>query len=144
MARKSVEVITCALDEFCSTDDNDYRLNEILENFGSVENHERALPSMFALLERFPDADFGSPGSLVHTIESIPGYRELLKESLSRLPTVYTVWMVNRILNGITDGEEWLRWMRVLEKTLAHPMASEGVRENVQHFINYQNERIET
>jgi hypothetical protein len=74
MSYSSVDAITWALDEFRSTDDNDYRLGVILEKFKSIKNHERALPSMFALLERFPIADFGSPGSLVHTIEHVAGF----------------------------------------------------------------------
>jgi hypothetical protein len=143
MSHNSIDTITAALDEFRSSDDNDYRLNVVLRNFKAVENPECALPSMFALLERFPNSDFGSPGSLVHTIEHVTGYCEQLKQSLSRRPTVYTVWMVNRIMNT-TEGDDWSGWMRELHRVLSHPLADDGVRENARRFVEFQNERIET
>src|SRR5262249_6949360 len=48
--------------------DNVPRLYDIFSDFSSLPHRERAMPAMFFLLERFPDAEFGSPGPLVHEL----------------------------------------------------------------------------
>jgi len=70
-----------------------YRLTEALMELPSPE---RAIPELFAVMERFPDAELGTPGPLVHTLERI-NYVEELVASLRRRPTPHAVWMVNRI-----------------------------------------------
>lgn len=63
-------------------------------------------------LESHPDWDFGLPGPLVHFVERFynNGYEEKLVESVSRQPTLHTLWMLNRLING----------EKVLEKRLAY------------------------
>lgn len=87
--------------------DNLVRLYDIFRNFLAVPQRDRAMPAMFSLLERFPDAEFGSPGPLVHELEAIPGYLPPLRDSLRRQPTYLTVWMANRssTLNSQTTKE---------------------------------------
>jgi hypothetical protein len=48
--------------------------------------------------ERNPNADLGSPGPIVHTLEASPidEHITLLAESLQRQATVMTVWMAER------------------------------------------------
>jgi hypothetical protein len=103
--------------------DNVPRLYDIFGDFGSLPHRERAMPAMFFLLERFPDAEFGSPGPLVHELEAIPGYLPLLRDSVRRQPTYRTVWMINRVLNTnlpsdqsgrdeeIASAAKWHRWL---------------------------------
>jgi len=43
---------------------------------------ESAIQEMFRLMERMPDAELGSPGPLVHTLEAILGYETYLVDSL--------------------------------------------------------------
>ncbi len=41
------------------------------------------------------------PGPLVHFLEAFyPAYSDALAESIERIPTVHTLWMVRRILNS--------------------------------------------
>jgi hypothetical protein len=53
-------------------------------------------------MERYPEADLGSPGPLVHTIERIPiaQFGTFLRSSVERQPGQLNLWMVNRILNS--------------------------------------------
>jgi hypothetical protein len=66
-----VAVVVAPLNSFePSRDDTDNlnRLYRIFEGFGSLPDRDRVAPAMFGLLERFPDAEFGSPGPLVHEL----------------------------------------------------------------------------
>lgn len=52
-------------------------------------------------MERHPLISSGTPGALVHYVESFykKGYEELLEKSVRNAPTVHTVWMLNRLIN---------------------------------------------
>jgi len=136
-----VAVVIAALNSFePSRDDtdNEYRLNQLFEGFGSVPNRDRAAPAMFALIERFPDAEFGSPGPLVHELEAIPGSSALLRESVRRQPTDLTVWMVNRLLNAELPSEQRESWLSELRAAHEHPLASEQTRRSADAFLDHQ------
>lgn len=97
-----------------------------------------AAPAMFGLLERFPAEDFGAPGPLVGALEEMPGYEELLRESVARKPTQHTVWMVNRILNSPLDEATRAAWTALLESVLRHPEADGEARESAVQFLEFQ------
>lgn len=117
---------------------NVHRLYVLFEGFREMASREQAMPAMFSLLERYPDAEFGSPGPLVSALESIPGYESLLENSLSRQPTDLTVWMVNRILNATKEADQRQRWLPQLSSALTHPKSPEHVRDSAKSFIEHQ------
>jgi hypothetical protein len=125
-----------ALNAFEPTDydaENVSRLYEIFADFHSLPNRARVMPAIFALLERFPDAEFGSPGPLVHELEAIPGYEPLLRESLSRQPTYHTVWMASRILNTRLPEDQREAWLSALRAAGEHPLARQATRDFLEH-----------
>jgi len=128
-----------ALDTFTPADkeENPGRLYDIFSGFDLLPPESRApfLPAMFGLIERFPEAEFGTPGPLVHAIESIPGYESLLQVSILRQPATLNVWMVNRILNSTISPEMRANWLQVLRVVLAHPSASTKSREMAGDFL---------
>jgi hypothetical protein len=141
LADDPVAVVIAALNSFePSRDDTDnlYRLYQLFEGFGCLPDRHRAAPAVFGLLERFPDAEFGSPGPLVHELEAIPGYLPLLRGSLRRQPTYYTVWMVNRLLNTELPSDQRENWLSDLRGALKHPLASEQTRRSTQDFLEHQ------
>jgi hypothetical protein len=73
------------------------RLAELTDALMSVPEPEKAIPELFSVMERLPDADLGSPGPLVHTLERMHGYECELVRSVRRQPSPLSVWMVNRI-----------------------------------------------
>lgn len=77
--------------------DNVHRLNELLAGFGSLSDCERIVPEFLALLERHPQADFGTPGPLATALECQPGYADQLAASLERQPTELGAWMAMRM-----------------------------------------------
>src|SRR5689334_5693735 len=82
------------------------KLNDLTDELMASPQPERAIPVMFAVMERMPDTYMGTPGPLVHTLEQMSGlYEGELVESIKRQPADLSVWMVNRILNAERDQE---------------------------------------
>lgn len=107
--------------------DDEFRLYEITKDFGEISDRASVVPAMFALMERCPDADLGSPGPMVHAIESlgVKAYEEDLAESVRRRPMYLNIWMVNRILNAERDPGRRRMWVDLLRSTLTHPRGAD-------------------
>lgn len=60
-----------------------------------------AVEPLLLFMERHPLSDFGMPGAIVHYMEKFyqKGYEDLLIASVTRRPTLHTIWMINRIKN---------------------------------------------
>jgi len=141
---RSVDDLLRELQAFAPTGDgadNVHRLNELLEGFASLPGCERVVPSLLALMERFPQADFGTPGPLVRVLECQPGYPEQLAASLERQPTELGAWMANRLLNSKLPREERGAWLRRLTAVASHPKAVPGVRDSAIRFLDFQASR---
>jgi hypothetical protein len=141
---RSVEDIISALTAFEPTDDgadNVHGLIEALDGFAALPGNEAAMRAMFALLERFPGADFGTPGPLVHELEAQPAFPALLAASLESQPTELTAWMANRLLNSRLSREDRGEWLKRLTVVTSHPRASKAVRESAIRFLDFQASR---
>jgi hypothetical protein len=141
MTDDRINDIISELDTFEPTDydaENLSRLYEIFTDFCSLPDRAQVMPAMFSLLERFPDAEFGSPGPLVHELEGIPGYEPMLRDSLSRQPTYHTVWMVNRILNASLPDDQRETWLSELRAAREHPLARDQTRNAVDDSLEHQ------
>jgi hypothetical protein len=90
-------------------------------------------------MERLDEADLGSPGPIVHTLEAWDGYRMPLTESLRRKPTPLTVWMANRVLNS--DPPDIPHWLALLRNAASHPAASSQAQVDARDFLEYQTTR---
>jgi len=128
----SIEERITALDDFKPHPiglDDEYRLIRILAGFDLMEDRVRALPAMFSLMERCPEGDLGSPGPMVHAIESlgIEAYQAQLEQSVHRRPMYLNLWMVNRILNTISDPPQRQRWIELLHAVKSNPDAADMV-----------------
>lgn len=73
-----------------------------------------AVTPLLELMERHPMDDFGMPGAIVHFVERFykNGYEKLLIESVKRRPTMHTVWMLNRVINGSENKNDYLEIMK--------------------------------
>ena len=90
-----------------------------------------------------PDADLGSPGPLVHTLEALKGYEAELIRSVRRSPSRLSVWMVNRILN--TDLPSYTResYMSLLNEAVTRSDVPRAVREDARDFVSFQMQKHE-
>jgi dihydrofolate synthase / folylpolyglutamate synthase len=91
-----------------------------------------------ALLERFPDAEFGTPGALVHELERQRLSEAALAASLARQPTFLTVSMVNRAMNLTDDPAALERWRGLLRAVTEHPRAADWVRTAASRYLQHQ------
>jgi hypothetical protein len=115
------------------------RLAELTDALMNVPDAEKAIPEMFSVMERLPDADLGSPGPLVHTMERWRGgYEHELVDSVRRCPSILSVWMVNRILNTDLPDDTRRSYMSLLNEVATHTTAPEPVREDARRFVDFQ------
>lgn len=88
-------------------------------------------------IEDHPNLDYGMPGPLVHFIEEfyLKGYEERLIESVGRKPTMMTVWMLNRILNGTEEPAKRLPLVRAMSQAASNTKADQATVQRIQCFL---------
>jgi hypothetical protein len=99
------------------------------------------IPSIFEFIEAHPNADHGSPGPLVHFLESHPGYEEPLVASVKKGPAPHTVWMVGRILNVKLTPERRAFFLDLLRSVLTNPNSDEIVKDHAERILERQSSR---
>ena len=115
------------------------RIDTLMQELSKNNDADTACEAMIFLLERHPDADFGGPGAIVHTIEDHIGkYESLLCDSLSRQPTEYTVMLLQRMINGEKDTERCLELLKLFKNCGKHPKADKQVKYSVKEYLKYR------
>ncbi|MHA4866176.1 hypothetical protein ACXZ1M_00565 [Duganella sp. PWIR1] len=136
------ENVILELEKFAPSDEpeNVGRLYEIFDQLQALPPALRSpvIPAILGLIERYPEAELGSPGPLVHELEAIPGYESYLRDSVVRQPAYLSIWMVNRILNSELSADERSGWLQVLLSVLTHPLASADLRQEASEFLEHQ------
>ena len=105
-------------------------MEEIEENYNQLDS----VQPLLRLMERHPLTDFGSPGPIVHFVERFykKGYEEELLLSLKRMPTLHTVWMLNRLINGTDQAEVYLELPKEISENASY---DKEIREEALHFL---------
>jgi len=69
---------------------------------------EAALEPVLRFFERHPDIDYGVPGTLAHFIEKVQRsvYEQQVISSVARTPTMMTILLLNRLINGTSTRAE--------------------------------------
>ena len=106
-------------------------MEEIEENYNQLDSVQLLL----RLMERHPLTDFGSPGPIVHFVERFykKGYEEELLLSLKRMPTLHTVWMLHRLINGTDQAEVYLDLLKEISENAS---CDKEIREEALHFLS--------
>ena len=104
----NLEKLLTKLRSRISSEDFPYNCESVIEEMKILDNQDEVLDETIRLFEEYPDVDFGLPGPLVHFAESFyrRGYEQRLLDSINRRPTTHTLWMLNRLLNGISAAEK--------------------------------------
>ena len=99
-----LEGIIKTMENKIDSDDFEVVMTDCMETVESDYNELSSVEPLLQMIERHPLTSFGSPGPIVHFVETFykKGYEEKLISSLKRMPTVHTVWMLHR-MNG-TSG----------------------------------------
>lgn len=110
---------------------------EKTEELNSLENSNEAIEPILTLMENNPNTDFGMPGPLVHFVEQYykHGYEETLISSLRKTPTSHTLWMLNRIINGL-QGDIKNQFIVELKEITERPDIDDLTRNSAREFYN--------
>lgn len=116
-------------------------LYDFIERIEKLPNKRDAIPAIFRFMEESHDKELGSPGPLVHFLEEKNDYHKALKESLKRKPTVLTLWMVNRIINGVPEAEK-SEWLSILETVSSNESTDDITKDEAKKYLEYQRGEI--
>ena len=113
------------------------RTADLVNSWSASGMGAETIEPILRFIEEHPQLDFGAPGSLVQFVERFygKGYETKLVESIWRKPTMQTVWMLNRILNGTKDHAVKRRFVGVLEGAKRHPLAESNVQRRIDQFL---------
>jgi hypothetical protein len=102
----------------------------------------RVVPAMFRVMEKWPKADLGTPGPMVHAIESlgVPEYEAMLVQSVRRQPMYLNLWMVNRILNIAPDGPQRAALLALFRDVRDDPKWAGQVSDEAADYLEHQGE----
>jgi len=133
--KKEIEIIDTVDDSNIS--DLDALCEDIIELNNEGWDTAILMDPLFRILEKNSDFDFGMPGQIVHTLEKHykKGLEEELFKSLNRKPTFYTLWMLNRIINGTSDTKEKEGYMEMLKSILKMEIP-DYLKKQAQHLID--------
>lgn len=133
--KKEIEIIDTIDDSNIS--DLDALCEDIIELNNEGWDTAILMDPLFRILEENSDFDFGMPGQIVHTLEKHykKGLEEELFKSLNRKPTFYTLWMLNRIINGTSDTKEKECYMEML-KSILQMEIPDYLKKQAQHLID--------
>jgi len=119
------------------SDDND-PLDELLARVKAAGYPLETLIPMLHVLENHPEHDFGAPGSLVHTIESVKisddEYFDLVIDSVGRRPTEYNLWLMSRVMNSFDNSEAVDRGIAVFHQ-VALDTTNDTIKSAARDFI---------
>jgi hypothetical protein len=105
------------------------RLDDLLGELWAAGAAGRHVADLLAVLERFPEDDgAGVLWSVVHGVESLPGYEPELVRSVRRGPSMLGVTMVGRLLNSGASEVSGVPLVGLLREIAASPAAPESVR----------------
>ena len=133
--KKEIEIIDTVDDS--NINDLDSLCEDIIELNNEGWDTAILMDPLFRILEENSDFDFGMPGQIVHTLEKHykKGLEEELFKSLNRKPTFYTLWMLNRIINGTSDTKEKEGYMEMLKSILKMEIP-DYLKKQAQHLID--------
>lgn len=108
---------------------------DCMEEIEEIYNQLDSVQPLLRLMERHPLTDFGSPGPIVHFVERFyqKVYEEELLLSLKRMPTLHTVWMLNRLINGTDQAEVYLELLKEISDNTSY---DKEIREEALHFLS--------
>lgn len=116
---------------------------EMFIELEELENPTEAIEPLFLLIERSPDIDYGGPGPLGQFLEAFEGgiYEEKLLESLQRKPVIYTLQLLDILLQNSNDPRQalYLNTMRIIA---VNPALPENIRQKAMDNLQYALENL--
>jgi hypothetical protein len=99
--KRTTKDIVADIAAFQPADGNWRGLDTLLNELWTAGAPDKAIADLLAVYERFPEEDgAGVFWSILHGLESLPGYEPHLARSVRRVPSDMGVTMLGRLLNG--------------------------------------------
>ena len=131
-----IETLLKQLEGLVGSDDFEFESEEIIKQLIAQGAGFETVAKLLSIMERHPLDDFGMPGAMVHFIEHFyPDFVPLLIDSLKRTPTIHTVWMLNRCINGSNNHDELLS---VLKNIANDDTIDLAISDSAKSFLDYQ------
>lgn len=130
-----LDTVIKEIENAVGTDDFEFVMEENIMKFEAEGVGIEAVTPLLQLMERHPLDDFGMPGAIVHFVERFykNGYEELLIESVKRRPTMHTVWMLNRVMNGSENKNDYFEIMKEITE---RSDIEETIRNSASEFMD--------
>jgi hypothetical protein len=140
MSESSHEVIA-VIDALPSVDglDDIYRLHVLVDRYFALPSPAEHLDVWFRLYERFPETDPNwASWRIVHHIEFQPGYERFVVASVRHKPSLFSVMMVSRLLNGGISSAADVDLLDLLRAVSSDEHCSPSVRRDAEGSLEYQ------
>lgn len=130
-----IEKLIEQMEEHVDCDDFEEIQEECLFQLEREDLGISAVEPLLIFMERHPLSDFGMPGAIVRYAEQFykKGYEDLLIASVTRRPTLHTVWMINRIKNANENAD---KYEKVLNDILGRQDIEEEIKTSVKEFLS--------
>jgi hypothetical protein len=131
------ETISEQLEAIASAEDFAHSAAKLTEAWSAADVGYESVEPILQFMEKHPTLEYGTPGPLVHFVEDFytKGYEKKLLESVRRKPTMITVWMLNRVLNGTEEVVKRRRLVRAMRLAASNLEADRPTLERVQGFL---------
>lgn len=130
-----LDTVIKEIENAVGTDDFEFIMEENIMKLEVEGVDIEAVTPLLELMERHPMDDFGMPGAIVHFVERFykNGYEELLIESVKRRPTMHTVWMLNRVMNGSENKNDYLE---IMKEVTERSDIEEAIKNSASEFMD--------
>ena len=136
VARPVSQIIT-AIEDFNSSNGDWLELDALFEELFHNRSASLGIDAMLHVFERHPTEDgAGVFWSIVHGLESLPGYESRLVESVRKAPSVFALLMVNRLLNAGCQEGGGVRFASLLEQVVKNQNANPEVKLKAQEILD--------
>ena len=131
-----IESLLKELEDLVGSDYFEFDSEEITDKIESEGAGPEIIEDLLGIMERHPLEDFGMPGAMVHFIEKFdPEYIPILIKSIQRRPSIHTVWMLNRCINGTKDADKYIDLLKAVSEDES---LEEDIRDSALEFYEYQ------
>lgn len=132
------EDLSQALTAFAASGGDMAEQYELVKRIESSALGLDAVSAILAFYERNGDLDTGAPGPLAHFVETFYqcGYERLLTESVQRKPTLKTLELLNRLINGTDEPQLRDRYVSLCEQAAHSPSASFHTKEEAFRLLS--------
>ncbi len=117
-------------------------LDDLLDQLWATGEAGRYVPDLLSVLERFPEEDgVGVLWSVVHGVESLPGYEPALIRSVRHVPSELGITMVVRLISAGVAEVGNARLSDLLRDLAGRSDISEQIREVARDCAKYHGGR---